>query len=166
MAISMTPETTEYGAYFPPGFEHLFVAMGLDKRWHNFSFDELKCKGTGALRVHYETLDNLQKLRYALRQPIPVNSYYRHPDYNATLPGASPNSQHMLGRAVDTPIFNGNIAGRAKLVHVATLCGFRGFGFYASFNHIDTHTTRFWDQTGDALVNWPEPIQEWEFYPR
>lgn len=161
--ISLQPETTAWGAYFPPRHHALYEAMGFTKRWPNFSFEELCCKGTGSLRVHYDTLDNLQRLRTMLGQPIEVYSYYRSPDYNRQVGGAE-DSQHLLGRALDTPLLNGNIAGRMKLVHIATLCGFRGFGFYKGFNHIDTGRSRFWfdkhmERFGD------EDIKRTEIYP-
>lgn len=141
--VPMEPNSTQWSAYFPPGFEWLYEQMGLHARWANFSFDELKCKGSGALRVHYETMDKLQVLRQTLRQPIHVNSYYRCDWYNREVGGAE-DSYHLQGRAVDTTLFNGNIAGRMKLVHICTVVGFRGFGLYENFNHIDTGRTRFW----------------------
>lgn len=130
-------------AYFPPGFEHLYEQMGFTKRWPHFTFQELACKGTGSLRVHYETMDKLEKLRQFYGGPIVIGSYYRSPDYNRSIGGAEA-SYHMLGRAVDTPILNGSLEGRMKLCHLATLAGFRGFGLYGSFTHIDTGRTRFW----------------------
>lgn len=143
MAIEMKPSSTEWGAYFPPGAEQLYEDMGLARRWPHFSFAELACKGTGSLRVHYETLDKLEYLRRLYGGTIPVNSYYRSPDYNRQVGGA-PASLHMAGRAIDTPILNGNAVGRIKLVHLATVAGFRGFGLYQGFTHIDTGRTRFW----------------------
>lgn len=142
MAVPMKPSSNEFGMYFPPGSEQLYADMGLDKRWPNFSFRELCCKGTGSLRVHYQTLDALQVLRYKIG-PIPISSYYRSEEYNRKV-GGSEASLHMAGRAIDTPRLNGNMAGRAQLVHMATLSGFSGFGFYPKFTHIDTGRTRFW----------------------
>lgn len=138
-------------AYFPPGYEQLYIDLGLAQRWPHFTFKELACKGTGSLRVHYETLDKLHKLRLAYGGPLIVNSYYRSPDYNRQIGGA-PASFHMLGRAVDTPTLNGTLEGRMKLCHLATLAGFRGFGLYGSFTHIDTGRTRFWT---DGRINDP-----------
>lgn len=145
MPVPMKPSSNEWSAYFPPGFEELYEQMGFTKRWPNFTFAELACKGSGSLRVHYETMDKLQYLRNLYGGPIPVNSYYRSEEYNRQIGGAEA-SLHMAGRAIDTPLLNGNIAGRMKLVHLATLAGFRGFGMYEKFTHIDTGRTRFWFQ--------------------
>lgn len=155
--ISMTPSSNEFSAYFPPGFEELYEQMGFVKRWPNFSFDELKCKGTGSLRVHYSTMDALQRLRLMIRRPIAINSYYRSPEYNERIGGA-PASYHLLGKAVDTTLWNGNITGRAQLVYFATLCGFRGFGFYPTFNHIDTGPARSWHEGMAQATAFEQPL--------
>lgn len=141
--VPMKPSSNEFSFYFPPGSEALYAAMGFDKRWANFTFAELCCKGTGSLRVHYETMDALQTLRNYYGGPIAVTSYYRSEEYNRQVGGAEA-SMHLTGRAVDTTTLNGNMAGRAKLVHLATLARFRGFGFYKGFTHIDTGRNRFW----------------------
>lgn len=137
------PESNAWSAYFPAGFEQLYLDMGFDKRWPNFTFDELKCKGTGSLLVNYGTMDALQYLRTLYGGPINITSYYRDPAYNRSIGGAEA-SYHMLGMAVDTTLLNGNMGGRAKLVHLATVARFRGFGFYPGFTHIDTGPMRFW----------------------
>lgn len=149
MFFEAKPQADQLGAYFPPGYEQLYIDMGLADRWPNFKFEELACKGTKSLRVHYETMDKLQRLRSLYGGPIVINSYYRSPWYNEKIGGA-PASYHMLGRAVDTPTLNGTLEGRMKLCHLATLCGFRGFGLYGSFTHIDTGRMRFWT---DGLTN-------------
>lgn len=148
--VQHVPSSNEYSMYFPPGAHALYESLGFGARWNNFTFDELKCKGTGSLRVHYETMDALQVLRNYYGGPITVTSYYRDPEYNRQVGGAE-DSLHMQGRAVDTTTLNGDMAGRAKLVHLATLSRFRGFGFYRGFTHIDTGRTRFWCESNLPL---------------
>lgn len=156
MAVPMKPSSTEYGAYFPPGAEALFNDGPWAKRWPHFSFAELRCKGTGSLRVHYDTLDNLEALRRLYGGAIPIYSYYRSEEYNRQVGGAE-HSMHLAGRAIDTPLLNGDMAGRAKLVYLATKAGFTGFGFYGGFNHIDTGKARFWVAGSFAVTAFPKP---------
>lgn len=156
MAVPMKPSSTEYGMYFPPGSEDLYEHVGLKARFPHFSFAELCCKGTGSLRVHYDTLDKLEGLRRLYGGPIPINSYYRSEEYNRQVGGAE-HSLHLAGRAIDTPILNGNVEGRAKLVFLATKAGFSGFGFYPRFNHIDTGRARTWSEGMAATPMFPVP---------
>lgn len=141
-----------YSAYFPPGTEHEYYRRNYGRRWPSFTFKELASRGNGALLVNFQTMDCLQKLRDLYKGPIAVSSYYRDPDYNTKVGGA-PESKHMFGQAVDTPTLNGDIGGRAKLVHLATLAGFRGFGFYERFTHLDTGPMRFWTEGDIARMN-------------
>lgn len=112
------------------------------KRWPSFSFEELRCKGSGDLRFHYETLDKLQALRNLIQRPIIVNSYYRSVAYNTQVRGV-PHSQHLSGKAVDTSTWP-TLRGQIELVHAAGLVGFRGIGIYQSFTHLDTAGVRMW----------------------
>lgn len=132
-------EMGNYGMFLPAHLideSDVWADLGFDKRWPNFTPDELRSKGNGSLRIHYATLDALQRLRDAVKRPIQVNSYYRDPDYNVKVGGA-PASLHMAGRAVDTTLLNGP-QGRFSLIHQATLAGFTGFGIYKGFTHLDT----------------------------
>lgn len=166
MAVPMTPTSDQWGAYFPPGFEKLYAQMGLEKRWPNFTFRELMCKGTGSLRVHYETMDKIQRFRTMLGRPVPITSYYRSAEYNASAAvGGAEASLHLAGRAFDTTLLNGSWAGRAKLIHLGTVVGFRGFGLYPKFTHLDTGRTRFWQDDDMPELFGEEPIRRAEIYP-
>lgn len=111
-------------------------------RWPNFSMKELRSKGNGDLRIHYDTLDAMQSLRNRLKRELVVTSYYRDPAYNREVGGAE-DSYHLAGRAVDTPVLNTDV-GRMLLVHYATWAGFKGFGRYPTFTHLDTGPVRVW----------------------
>lgn len=147
--ITVTKIGQDYAEFTANDYD-AWHASGLSKRWEFFGFDELKCKGTHTLRVDYHTMDCLMALRYRYG-PIAINSYYRSPEHNREVGGAEA-SYHLLGKAVDTPTLNGSLEGRMKLCHLATLSGFKGFGLYGSFTHIDTGPMRFWT---DGLVNDP-----------
>lgn len=140
---------TEYGAFIPA---HLldderegplvWQAVNGPKRWPNFKPHELRSKGNGNLRLHYGTMDALQRLRDAMKRPIIITSYYRDPDYNASVGGAEA-SRHMSGMAVDTTTYCTEM-GRWSLIHHASVAGFRGFGIYKGFTHLDTGPHRVW----------------------
>lgn len=107
-------------------------------QWPNFSPDEIRCKGTGELKINIRALNNLQKLRYHWNKPIQILSGYRSESHNAAVGGA-PNSYHLQGRAFDIPILDENF------ILLAQSCGFRGIGRYATFTHIDTGPARTWN---------------------
>lgn len=112
-------------------------------RWPSFSPEELACRGTGKLLIHEPSLDMLQALRDLLGVPMLVNSAYRTPQYNATLPGAAKNSQHLVGRAYDISMLNHD---PARFITAAVQVGFTGVGTYpgSNFVHIDTGPQRRW----------------------
>lgn len=144
-------EANAYGGYIPPGWldqpgmnDRIWEFFNGFERWPNFHYAELKSKGNGALRLHYETLDALQRLRNTLNRPIPITSYYRDPVYNLEVGGAE-GSYHLAGRAVDTPVYSTEL-GRWSLWHHATKAGFKGLGLYPTFTHLDTGPHRVWDE--------------------
>jgi zinc D-Ala-D-Ala carboxypeptidase len=52
------------------------------KRWKYFSEEELRCKGTGELKMMEEFMSKLIELRKKLGQPMVISSGYRTPEYN------------------------------------------------------------------------------------
>lgn len=113
-------------------------------RWPNFTPQELACRGTGKIKISTVLMDKLQALR-ATVGPLHINSGYRSPEYNATLPGAVKDSQHTHGTAVDI-----SMAGHDPLTVYETAkgLGFLGFGFYPeprnNFMHLDVGAARWW----------------------
>lgn len=73
-------------------------------------------------------------LRTGRPRLILVNSGYRTPRRNATLEGASPHSQHIVGRACD---FNLEGVRPSLVADYAAAYGVNGLGRYADFTHID-----------------------------
>jgi hypothetical protein len=118
-------------------------------RWPHFSAQEMACRGTGKIKIASELMDKLEALRATVGKPLRVNSGYRSPEYNATLEGAAPKSEHVQGRAVDI-----SMAGHdpAEFYAAAKAIGFRGFGFYPephnNFMHLDIGAARTWGRPG------------------
>jgi hypothetical protein len=85
--------------------------------------------------VDTDSIRRLYLLAQRWGQTIRINSAYRSPAANATAGGAS-NSYHMTGKAFDC-----SISGRSnqiRFMNLAYQVGFRGFGAYGTFTHIDT----------------------------
>ena len=106
----------------------------------NFMLNEFQCTGSGQVHDHVmlceDLLGRLQKLRTAIGRPIIINSAFRCPERNRQV-GGSPNSQHMLGKAVDIRV-NGMTP--AQVAAEAEKIGFKGIGIYRNFVHLDTRT--------------------------
>ncbi len=116
--------------------------------WRYFSPVELASAGSAAkgdtwLLVDIHTATCLDALRGALGHSLTVTNVYRSPGHNANVGGAD-QSQHLLGRAADIP--RSSIRNEAQFIDLGYRIGFRGFGFYDTFIHIDTGDQRWWDQ--------------------
>jgi uncharacterized protein YcbK (DUF882 family) len=100
----------------------------------NFYLWEIACKCCGQAMFDLVLLSRLQELRNHFNRPINVNSFYRCPDYNETLPGASKNSYHLYGMAADIVcpgIAPATLGAAAKALGLYTL-------LYKTFLHVDT----------------------------
>ena len=109
-------------------------------RWPNFMPRELASRGGGSLVLSVNALDALQALRTIVGAPLIITSAYRDPIHNA-LVGGAPLSRHKKGDAFDI-LTTGH--DRSKLLQLAIGAGFRGFGFYQTFLHVDIGRPRHW----------------------
>ena len=69
----------------------------------NFTLKELLTKNPVAsyTKLNKDLLLKLHTIRQMLGKPIGINSSYRSPEYNKTVPGAASNSRHTIGDALD-----------------------------------------------------------------
>lgn len=120
----------------------------------NFSWDEANCKdGTqvpeGLKKNVIKVAENMEVLRKALGVPIHVNSWYRSKKYNSKLPGASKNSQHLQGKAMDIWITNLPPITIYIVIEALIRLGMMeqgGLGVYNTFVHYDVRgTVARWD---------------------
>ncbi len=104
------------------------------------------------------------KLNSGQRIVFSINSGYRTPQYNSSLPNSATNSPHMLGKAFDI-----NTAGMTEDQKKAILAalyevGFRRFGIYSTFIHVDSakadtgHYDTVWIKTSSPVVENLEQI--------
>jgi uncharacterized protein YcbK (DUF882 family) len=83
-------------------------------------------------------LTKLQTIRDIIDIPLVVNSGFRCKKHNQELPNSSPNSQHLLGKAVDISASNLTAKQKYKLMWLAQRVGMKGIGIYPTFFHFDT----------------------------
>lgn len=95
----------------------------------HFTMREMKSEGNGWPRMHRDVTRGLERVR-ALKggRPMRLVSAYRDPDHNATIPGASPNSQHTRGRAADISTAYGLTVAEAIGVRAFTGIGYQPGG--------------------------------------
>lgn len=120
----------------------------------NFSKKEFECRDGSMMPP--EVLENvkllakeLQVLRDFIGKMITINSGYRSKKYNATLKGASPKSQHLLGKAADIVIEGMTPKKVAETIEKLITDGKMkqgGIGIYKTFTHYDIRGVKArWD---------------------
>ncbi len=102
----------------------------------NFSKKELQCPCCGKIEMNNELLQKLQSLRDEVGFSLTINSGFRCAKHNKEV-GGSPNSQHLLGKAVDISIKGLNGEQRHLLLKSAFRLEFHGVGVYSNFLHLD-----------------------------
>lgn len=120
-------------------------------RWPNFLPDEfrLACPCCGEFYLDEQSMGCIQAARRLLGKPIRLNSGHRCPIHNAHVGGA-PLSQHKK-LAFDIPLMG---IDRGDLVRVCLEAGFRSFGGYQTFLHVDTRPNRRWFGSEKARRLW------------
>ena len=98
-------------------------------------------------RVDPRVIDYAQATAAALGLTLDITSAYRSPEYNAKVGGAR-NSMHVQGLALDIVQTGWTNAQRQNFIQQAYNAGFRGFGIYNTFTHIDIGATRAWGSGG------------------
>ncbi len=98
-------------------------------------------------RVDPRVIDFAQATAAALGLTLTITSAYRSPEYNASVGGAR-NSMHVQGLAIDVVQTGLTDAQRQAFIQQAYNAGFRGFGIYNTFTHVDIGATRAWGSGG------------------
>ena len=98
-------------------------------------------------RVDPRVINFAQATAAALGLTLTITSAYRSPEYNASVGGAR-NSMHVQGLAIDVVQTGLTDAQRQAFIQQAYNAGFRGFGIYNTFTHVDIGATRAWGSGG------------------
>jgi zinc D-Ala-D-Ala carboxypeptidase len=131
-------------------YRHFSHAPWDRRRWPNFNPNEpnLACPCCGEFCLDEASFDHLQALRRKLGRPVHVNSGHRCFRHNAKVGGA-PLSMHKRLVAFDVSLVNQR---PAELLDAARRVGFTGFGYYATFLHLDLGRARWWITKGGAKI--------------
>lgn len=104
------------------------------------------------VRVMIMRLQEKAKAEGIIKSHLILNSGFRSQQYNEAIRkrggGAAKNSQHLSGNAADLtwPGFKPTGEKFELFVKLAKEVGFKGFGFYNSFVHVDIGPARSWDK--------------------
>ncbi len=92
----------------------------------NFTFDEMKCKGTGICDMDQSFMEKLQLIREDFGRPLHPSSGFRAPEYNAKVSSTGAKGPHTTGHAVDIEIYG---PAALELLKIAQAHGITGIGF-------------------------------------
>lgn len=99
------------------------------------------------------SMDALQSVRKNLNKPVIINSGHRCFLRNA-LVGGRPRSAH---KRIAFDISLDNQDDLEKVLYYCSNFGFKGFGFYRTFLHVDMKSVRYWSTNGGREV-WKDLI--------
>ena len=114
----------------------------------NFDLHEFSCNdGTQVPPIYHDNVielaKNLQILRDYIKQPISINSAYRHRAYNTRI-GGKPNSMHLTASAADITVKSMSprkLKGVIEKLIAQKKMYFGGIGLYPGFVHVDIRDT-------------------------
>jgi uncharacterized protein YcbK (DUF882 family) len=120
------------------------------KLTEHFNREEFECTDGSEMPIEVqlniaELAVQLEIIRSHFNAPIHINSAYRSPEYNATIPGSSKNSQHILGKAADIVVEGftpDEVADAIEFLISTGMVKEGGLGRYNSFTHYDIRGTR------------------------
>ncbi|CAO5072824.1 Peptidase M15A C-terminal domain-containing protein [Microcystis aeruginosa] len=95
----------------------------------------------------------LDKIREEWGYPILVTSWYRPPNVNRAVGGAS-GSQHVYGRAADIRPVNSDSLAKFQSWLDQNWFGALGYGARRGFVHIDTRNGKGWRSGGEKGTRW------------
>ena len=104
-----------------------------------FKLEEFKCSCCGESEMDMGFLHKLDLARGVAKTPFTITSGYRCKAHNKNV-GGKDTSSHLIGKAVDIAIKNGNC--RYKILIALLSVGFNRFGFGSDFLHVDNDLSK------------------------
>jgi len=108
------------------------------KYFNTSEFDSPDVPGSGK-NMQHSTLLMLCEARKIADVPFKINSGYRTEAHNQKVKGVS-NSAHLKGYAADISTPNGKH--QEKILRALRQAGFKRFGVYTNFIHVDSDPTK------------------------
>lgn len=139
----------------PPASSVLTYTKGVSTSLStNFESTEFDCKcdesNCTITLIDQKLVWYLQKIRDHFNSPVYINSAYRCPTHNADVGGVT-NSKHTQGLAADIRI---NDVEPLTIAQYAEDLGILGIGWYSTFVHVDTRTTKsFWKDSSQTYMS-------------
>lgn len=107
---------------------------------NNQSNDAIKCIFNDDIKLFAEML---QELRDWYKKPMDVNSWYRTKSFNDSLPGASKNSLHLKGLAMDWGVNHTDAQRKNVIAKWRDICSkhniIGGINLYTHGYHLSVH---------------------------
>jgi len=133
-------------------YSHWTDVLEIPWPYRNFQPHEFASGGNGELYWHELTFKAIQLARDIIGHPLYVNSAHRDWLHNLAIGGA-PRSAHLY-IALDISTRDQD---RARIYHALLKAGFKSFGFYETFIHVDMRPGRRWYGSARARAIW-QPI--------
>lgn len=148
----MTSRRADYAKYQNPLADGILFShwrdmptAGWTDRWPDFQPWEFASRDKGQAYYHPRTFDAIQRARNFIGAALFINSAHRSVLHNLAVRG-SPRSAHLF-IALDVSTRGHD---RLSLFRALLKAGFRSFGFYQNFIHVDMRPGRRW--FGDQLA--------------
>ena len=127
----------------PQQFPELTGFIEVDGQATHFTWEEARCNHCRLLPDNPQAVINAARMMERIREilgnnPVRVNSWFRCPEYNRRIGGAS-NSQHPQGRAIDFTVrqISPREVARRLRAHLGGNRIIGGLGSYPGFVHCD-----------------------------
>ena len=132
-------------------YGHWTDVLHLTWPYPNFTPLELASKREGEFYWHKRSFDALQLSRKILGLPMYINSAHRSWLHNIAVGGAPLSAHRYIAFDISLAGFEKMLA---VLYRVLKSVGFRGFGFYRTFIHVDLSKARMWFGSDQARSMW------------
>lgn len=132
-------------------YSHWTDVLDMPWPWPNFTPSELASKREGEFYWHSRSITALQAARTRLGQPMYINSAHRSWLHNIAVGGSARSYHRFIAFDISLAGFRDKLR---VLYRVLRDVGFKGFGFYLNFLHVDLGRARMFFASDEAKAYW------------